>query len=215
MTFDWKHIILAIVVGIIAGCFVFVKCSDNKKLNTAIKEKHDSSVLYIALRHSVDHLIVIHARDSTFFDSVITHQPKPTWYIRYVHDTSYIDTTKPHLCASTYTDSIVKDRFHLVMDYHIVDCYMKQIRYRNIVYPVDTVKTPTIFKDTCKPQPKLSLWDWEVTPRVAYNPFDNSFGVMGEAEVSYWNISAIMELGVTTKKQVEFNVGIGYKFHKK
>ena len=213
MTFDWKHILLAVVIGITAGSLIFVKCSDSKKLDIAVKEKHDSSTLYWALRHSMDHLIIIHATDSTYWDSVVTHQPKPTHYTLYIHDT--VEKDQP-LCESSYTDSIVKDRFHVTYDLNIINCNLKNIRFRKMTYPVDTVRMAAIFKDTCLPHPATkSLWDWEVTPRVAYNPFHNSFEVSGNGAVFYWNIGFFTEIGATTKKDAEFKIGLLYKFHKK
>ncbi len=213
---SFREVIAWIAVGILlffGGLMTYKTISGNSKLDTAITERHDSSALYIALKHSMDHLIIIHAKDSSLYDSVIKHRSGPVYYTLY--DTLRIpDTVHPKLCESIYTDSVKDGRFSFKYDAFIADCYMKEIRIHNVVYPVDTIKTPTIFKDTCKPQPKISLWDWEVTPRLNYNPFDNSFGVMGEAELSYWKISGIIELGVTTKKQAEFNIGLGWLFKK-
>jgi hypothetical protein len=209
-----REIIAWILVGLLlffGGLMTYESISHNSKANTAIKERHDSSMLYIALRHSLDHMIVIHAKDSSMYDSVISHKSKPVYYVLY--DTLRIpDTTHPKLCESIYTDSVKSDRFSFKYDAFIADCYLKQIRIHHIIYPVDTVKTPTIFKDTCKPQPKISPWGLDITPRIAYNIFDNSFSLLGEGELSYRNIKGILELGLTTKKQIEANIGVGYTF---
>jgi hypothetical protein len=214
-----REIIAWILVGVLlffGGLMTYETISRNSKLNTAITERHDSSMLYIALRHALDHMIVIHTQDSSLYDSVINHKPKPVYYA--IHDTVHDSIPgKPKFCESVYSDNVKEGRFSFSYDAFITDCYLKNIRFRNFIYPSDTIKPPVLPpKDTCISKPKsLWSWDWEVTPRIDYNPFDNSFGVMGEGELSYGDIVGILELGATTKKQAEFNIGIGYKFHKK
>ena len=63
--------------------------------------------------------------------------------------------------------------------------------------------------------PKESSWEWEVLPRIAYNIFDKNFSLIGEAGISFKNVTGIAELGINTSREIEFNAGIGYKFHNK
>lgn len=194
MKFDWKHILLIILLGFLAGWFFFSNkqsLKEEKSLNDSVIHNRN---LYLTYKNSVDHMKIIHAIDSSMFDSVVNLKLKERWHI--VIDTQYVpDTSKPKLCESLYSDSLVKNRFKLKYDIWIADCYIKDIRFHHIVFPVDTVKLPPVnicVNDTVKVDKKLSKYGvW-----VGMNYFDfKSFPLMQVGGFYFFKDKGFIQVG--------------------
>ena len=167
MTFDWKHILLAIALGIaVVGWILWgVQGCTNKKvvqsLNDEIKACQNAPVKVVTvIKHDTVH-------DTKWYTPKITHDT--------VHD-----TVKPKFCRQDYSDVYTFGRGDsagsFTYNIHDRDCVPK-INFSNFNYPViHKTITKTILKDTC--DKKVSLWDWEVSPGVCYNPFNASSKVL-------------------------------------
>ena len=197
-----REIVAWVVVGILiafGGYVTYKSVSANGKVKTLSGELKACQNAPVKIRDSIRDTIIYCDR---------WHAPKPVPY------PVYIDTVKPRWCQQDYSDNykfvkgILVGNIHYFA--HVRDCQL-QILFDSVNLPIDyRIITKTVLKDTCSI--KKPSWELDVTPRVAYNIFDNSFSLLGEGELSYKNFGLILELGLTTKKDIEANIGIGYTF---
>jgi len=154
MKFDWKHIVLSLVIGALGAWFVIDHVSQRSSYKRLNIEKSDSiyswKQLYNVCRKSHDTTIhgTVTIKDTT------EYHPKPIhseWIVK-PFDTVFADliskdTSHPVIvCRNMYQDSIIRDRFKLVYQLDILNCRLNFLRIKSITYPVDTVRYP---QDTC------------------------------------------------------------------
>jgi len=185
MTFDYKHIILSIIIGLLLVWGVTQSCS-SKHQQKLVKQWQDSSNYnrnqFLACWNSVKNYQVIHSQDSCVIDSMKTH-PRLIKYVRW--DTvRFKDTSNPKLCESWFNGEAFPGRAKIEYSAHIVDCKLSSIIFPKLVYPVDTIKYPPIIRDTCKAKeiviPKLNTFGMD------FDLIGNSFKKFPNVAIKPW-----------------------------
>lgn len=168
MTFDWKHILLSIALGIaILGCLIWgvQGCSKDKVIETLNRTIFDYAHTPVTIRDSIRDTIIYSDR---------WHTPKPVPY------PVYIDTVKPKWCEQDYSDiyKFVKGILVGGIHYraHVRDCQM-QIQFDSINLPIDErTITKTVLKDTCV-KIKQPLFRWGPYAGLTLNSFNKFPGI--------------------------------------
>lgn len=204
MTFDWKHIVMGVFIGLLGAGLVLsqVQSCSRLKANASLSDsltiqKRINANLWSSIRDNK----VIHSQDSIRYDSLVLH-PKLVRYIK--HDT--IDRPGPSgeakLCEGWYADRVTFGRTTLDYAIHDKDCN-PELWINEIVSPVDSFYFAP--HDTCinPPKPKYFL----------INHLLLDFDLIGSNLKQFPNIDCM--LGWMIRDRIKLNIGVEMNFYHK
>lgn len=204
MTFDWKHIILAIVLGIaILGCIIWgvQGCQKNKVIETLNADLKSCQNAPVTIRDSIRDTIIYSDR---------WHTPKNVPY------PVYIDTINPKWCERDYSDNYKFVKGILVggihYQAHVRDCQL-QIQFDSINLPIDyRIVTKTVLQDTCI-KIKQPLFRWGPYVGLTLNSFGRFPGTEVGAQLVVKDQLTISG-GVVALDGIYGNIRLGWIFKK-
>jgi hypothetical protein len=145
MNFDWKHIVLVLIIGAASFAGVY-QCNRKSHFERLSEEK----------AKQLDKLVqeFKNSKPDTIYDSLrviyaIKYKPVPVK----VHDTVFVDTTRDvKLCEEWYEDTYKFQKGRLNGSIHwkayVRNCKIEQLSFPDIVSPKEII-TNTILHDTC------------------------------------------------------------------
>ena len=153
MTFDYKHIILVVLIGALGTWFLIDHLNESGKVRTAELSAKDNLALYFACRTAKQHTDTIHS-EKTVYDTVF-YEVSPE-----------VIKTSDTGCSSVYSDMFAYDRLKLWYKIGIKNCRITSLAFPKLIYPVDTIRECSIM-DTCVNKPpeyvdlkrsRLGIW---------------------------------------------------------
>jgi hypothetical protein len=145
MTFDWKHIVLILIIGAIGMGWGLTKCSDNSQLKSETKTANDNLNLYTACVKVKTRVTVIRSSYPVLYPDSIFTPAKPVTITK--TDTS---------CNSSFSQPFNYGRLSFRLTGLIHNCYPYQMGIHELKNPVDTVKECTVM-DTCINKPPVTV----------------------------------------------------------